>query len=240
MEKTNPHRVVSRRLHLSPIIKRILQLLSLVAVQTLLLFWSAGSFTWSAGWWYIGLYFAMLVAASVIMIPNRSEVIAERSKGNAGGKRWDLLITRLMAIPSLGLLIVAGLDERLGWTSPLPVWLRAFGGSLFLGGYAVVLWAMYSNQYFSQVVRIQTDRGHVAVAEGPYRFIRHPGYFGMLVSFFGIIFLLDSLFGLACFALYAVLIILRTSLEDRTLREELQGYFEYSRRIKYRLVPGLW
>jgi protein-S-isoprenylcysteine O-methyltransferase Ste14 len=224
----------------SPIFLRILQLLALVLLQAALLFVSAGTLGWSAGWWYIGLYVLMLAAASFVMIPNRREVIEERSKGAQGGKSWDALLTRLMIIPSLGLLVLAGLDQRWGWTPPLPVWVRLMGGLLFLLGYAVVLWAMYTNKFFSQAVRIQTERGHVAVTGGPYRIVRHPGYLGMTTSLLGAVFLLDCLYGLVCFLLYLVLIILRTRLEDRTLLAELPGYTEFAGRTKFRLIPGVW
>ncbi len=225
---------------MTPVLRRILQLLVLVAVQAILLFLSAGSYRWAAGWWYIGLYVAMLALASLVILPNRAEVVAERSKGTQGGKTWDLWITRLMSIPTLGLLILAGLDQRWSLTPSLPLWVRLFGGLCFVAGYAIVLWAMYTNQYFSQVVRIQTERGHAAVTDGPYRFIRHPGYLGMSMSMLGAVFLLDSIWGLVCFALYILLIVTRTALEDRALRAELPGYQEYAARTKYRLIPGLW
>jgi protein-S-isoprenylcysteine O-methyltransferase Ste14 len=217
-----------------------LQLLVLVALQAALLFGSAGTMRWSAGWWYIGLYLLMLAGASFVMIPNRREVIEERSKGTQGGKHWDYWLTKLMIIPSLGLLVLCGLDYRWSWTAPLPLWLRLTGGLLFLVGYAFVLWAMYTNKFFSQVVRIQTERGHAAVTDGPYRTIRHPGYLGMTLSLLGAVFLLDSLYGLACFLLYLVLIVARTTLEDRTLQAELPGYKDYATRTRYRLLPGIW
>jgi protein-S-isoprenylcysteine O-methyltransferase Ste14 len=225
---------------MSPILRRILQLLVLVLLQAALLFLSAGTVRWPAGWWYIGLYVLMLSCASFIMIPNRREVVEERSKGAQGGKRWDRWLTRLMIIPSLGLLVVCGLDYRWSWTPPLPLWLRLTGGLLFVAGYALVLWAMYTNKFFSQTVRIQTERGHAAVTNGPYRTIRHPGYLGMTVSMLGAVFLLDSLWGLACFLLYLALIVTRTALEDRALQAELPGYKEYATRTLYRLLPGIW
>lgn len=225
---------------MSPILARILQLLLLVIVQAILLFACAGSLRWQAGWWYIGLYLIMLVAASFVMIPRRREVVEERSRGVQGGKGWDLRITRLMGIPTLGLLALAGFDERFNLTPPMPIGIRTAGALLFIAGYLLVLWAMYVNAYFSQVVRIQTERGHHAVVDGPYRFIRHPGYLGMTTSLLGAVFLLDSMYGLACFVLYLVLIIVRTALEDRTLLAELPGYLEYAARTRYRLVPGLW
>lgn len=225
---------------MSPIFQRVLQLLLLILIQAFLLFGAAGTLYWPAAWWYLGLYVIMLVAASFVMIPHRREVVEERSKGIAGGKKWDLWITRLMAIPTLGLLIVAGLDERWSWTPPLPVWLRIVGGLLFIAGYLLVLWAMYTNQYFSQVVRIQKERDHRAVTDGPYRIIRHPGYLGMTTSLLGAVFLLDCLYGLLCFALYLALITLRTRLEDQTLQSELPGYREYCLVTRFRLVPGIW
>jgi protein-S-isoprenylcysteine O-methyltransferase Ste14 len=145
-----------------------------------------------------------------------------------------------MIITTLGLLVVCGLDYRFGWTPPFPLWLRFTGGLLFLAGYALVLWAMYSNMFFSQIVRIQTERGHAAVTVGPYRTIRHPGYLGMSLSLLGAVFILDSLWGLVCFVIYLALIVTRTSLEDRTLQAELNGYKEYSSRTRYRLLPGIW
>ena len=225
---------------MSPILLRILQLLVLVFLQAVLLFVSAGTLRWPAGWRYIGLYVLMLAGASILLIPNRREVIEERSKGVKGGKRWDYWLTQLMIIPSLGTLVVSGLDQRWNWTRPLPLWLPLIGGLLFLVGYALVLWAMVANKYFSQVVRIQSERGHVAVTAGPYRFIRHPGYLGMTTSLLGAVFLLGSLYGLVCFVVYLVLIFLRTALEDRTLLAELPGYPEYAKRTRFRLVPGLW
>src|SRR5574341_1226283 len=161
---------------MSPILQRVFQLLGLIVIQAALLFVCAGTLRWSAGWWYVSLYFLLPIFASLIMLPHRSEVVAERSRGTTGGKGWDLWVTRGIAVPSLGLLVLAGLDERWGWTAPFPLAVRVFGGVAFGLGYALVIWAMYANRFFSQVVRIQTERGHVAVTDGPYRYVRHPGY----------------------------------------------------------------
>ena len=225
---------------MSPVLKRVFQLLVLVLIQAALLFVSAGSLRWAAGWWYVGLYVVMLVLASFFLMPGHREVIEERSRGAKGGKSWDLWLTQLMIIPSLGLLVLAGLDQRWSLSLPLPAWLRLCGGLAFAAGYGMVVWAMYSNPYFSQVVRIQTERGHEAATGGPYRWVRHPGYLGMSTSMLGAVFLLDSPWGLACFAAYVALIVTRTALEDRTLRAELPGYTEYAARTRYRLLPGVW
>jgi protein-S-isoprenylcysteine O-methyltransferase Ste14 len=212
----------------------------MVIIQAVFLFVCAWDLRWQAGWWYISLYVLMLVIGSLVILPHRSEVIEERSKGAKGGKPWDLRLTRWMMVPSFGLLALAGFDQRWGWTAPLPLWARLLGVLLFILGYAAVLWAMYSNKYFSQVVRIQKERGHATVAEGPYRIVRHPGYLGMTTSMLGAVLILDSIYGLACFAFYLVLIITRTALEDRTLQAELPGYPEYATHTKFRLIPGVW
>ena len=174
------------------------------------------------------------------MLPHRKEVIEERSKGAAGGKTWDIWLTRIMSIPSLGLLIVAGLDQRFGWSPDFNLAFQMIGGVLFMLGYAVVVWAMYTNQFFSSVVRIQAERGHVAVTGGPYRFVRHPGYVGMMVSALGGVWLLRSTWTMIPYALYVAVVITRTALEDKTLRAELPGYVEYASRTRYRLLPGIW
>ncbi len=225
---------------MSPILLRILQLVVLVLLQAALLFGSAGDLRWSAGWWYIGLYVIMLVLASVLLIPGHKDVVEERSRGLKGGKGWDHLITQLMIIPTMGTLLVAGFDERWNWVGFMPPWLRILGGVLFTAGYALTLWAMFANPFFSQTVRIQSERGHKAVTGGPYHFVRHPGYLGMATSLLGAVFMLGSLWGFICFGFYIILIAMRTSLEDRTLQVELPGYRDYASLTRFRLIPGLW
>ncbi len=225
---------------MSPLMRRILQLLALVGVQGLCLLASAGTLAWPAAWWYLGLYVLLLMVGSVALVPHRREVIEERSRGSHGAKRWDLWITRLMGIPTLGLLIVAGLDRRWHWASALPAWAFLTGVVLFVAGYGLVLWAMYVNRFFSQVVRIQSERGQTTITTGPYRLVRHPGYLGMSTSMTGATLLLGSVYGFACLAVYLVLIVSRTRLEDRTLVEELPGYSAFAARTRFRLLPGVW
>lgn len=225
---------------MNPIFKRILQLLGLTAIQAILLCLSAWSLTWLEGWLYVGIYLLLIAAASLVMLPKRPEVVAERSKGTQGGKSWDLLLTRLMAIPSLGMLVVAGLDRRFGWRPEAGLPAQVLGGMLFILGYLVVLWAMYSNKFFSSVVRIQKERGHQAITNGPYHIVRHPGYVGMLISALGAVLLLNSTWALIAWALYGIVVVIRTTLEDKTLLAELVGYKEFALHTRYRLLPGIW
>lgn len=225
---------------MSPLVRRILQLFFLVILQAFLLFISSGKPGWGAGWWYLGLYTACLVLAGWVLLPAHQEVIQERSKGAAGAKAWDLWLTRLLSLTSLGILVVAGLDERFDWSADIGLVGRVVGIILFLAGFALVIWAMYANRYFAQVVRIQTERGHVAVTGGPYHTIRHPGYAGMLTSVIGCVLILESWWAFIPAALYALVVLIRTSLEDRTLQAELPGYADYARATRFRLFPGLW
>jgi protein-S-isoprenylcysteine O-methyltransferase Ste14 len=101
-------------------------------------------------------------------------------------------------------------------------------------------WAVAANRFFSSVVRIQRDRGHQVVDAGPYRYIRHPGYAGSMLNMVGVSFALGSRVALAAAVVVCLVLGVRTALEDRTLRNELDGYTDYARRVRFRLVPGVW
>lgn len=139
---------------MDPLVKRILQLIFLVFLQALLLFLSAGDLSWVSGWLYIGLYTGCLLVSSILLLPGHRDVIEERSRGTAGGKPWDILLTRLLAVTSLASLVVAGLHQRFRWGMIIsPLW-QAAGVVFFLLGFALVIWAMHANRFFSTVVRI--------------------------------------------------------------------------------------
>ena len=158
-----------------------------------------------------------------------------------GAKAWDKVLAPLMAL-SLGypLVIVAGLDHRYSWSSLFPLWLGLFGFILIFLGYAFAGWAFVENRFFSSVVRVQTDRGHVVCDSGPYRILRHPGYAGNVLALIGIVFALNSLWTLIPATVALLITLVRTGLEDRTLQEELPGYLDYARRVRYRLIPWVY
>ena len=138
------------------------------------------------------------------------------------------------------MMIVAGLDERFGWSPQISVTLRLVALAIMVLGYIVSTWAMAVNRYYSAVVRIQKDRGQTVVSDGPYRLVRHPSYATGIVASLMIPILLGSLWALIPCGLGVLLTIIRTALEDRTLLEELDGYKEYAARVRYRLLPGVW
>jgi protein-S-isoprenylcysteine O-methyltransferase Ste14 len=137
-------------------------------------------------------------------------------------------------------LIVAGLDARYGWTESLPLALHVLGILAFVVGFALFVWAMTANAHFATVARLRPEGEHAVCSSGPYRFVRHPGYSGAILQSLGTPLLLGSLWALIPGVLAALLLVLRTVLEDRMLRAELTGYAGYARRVRYRLLPAVW
>jgi protein-S-isoprenylcysteine O-methyltransferase Ste14 len=168
---------------------------------------------------------------------------ADRMKFGRGQQvaPWDRVLAPLMAFSVVyPLVIVAALDHRHGWTTPLPTWVNVVGLLLCALGYGFGTWALVENRFFSSTVRIQTDRGHQVCDSGPYRFVRHPGYAGTVLAVVGIPLALDTLWAFVAAGFALIVSVIRTALEDRTLMKELVGYREYARRVRYRLFPGLW
>jgi len=141
---------------------------------------------------------------------------------------------------SFPMVIVAGLDHRYGGSPAFPLWLNIFGFVLISLGYAFAAWALIENRFFSSVVRIQVDRGHVVCDSGPYRIVRHPGYAGNILPLLGIVLALSSMWTLIPAAVALIIAVIRTVLEDQTLQDELPGYRDYVRRVRYRLIPGIF
>jgi protein-S-isoprenylcysteine O-methyltransferase Ste14 len=175
-----------------------------------------------------------------MMLRYSPETIAERAR--VGGMRgWDKLIGGLWAVMYfLLVLLVAGLDARFGWSRPVALALQLAGTVASMLGFALFSWAMVSNAYFSTIVRIQKERGHAVCTTGPYRFVRHPGYVGAILQSLGLPLMLGSLWSLIPGGVAGLLIVARTVLEEWTLLDELDGYQEYARQVRYRLLPGLW
>lgn len=209
-------------------------------LQAAVLFMASGRPDWAWAWAYLIVYAALVVAGALLLLPAGSGLIAERSRGTEGGKSWDRALSRLLTLCWLSILAVAGLDERLGSTAGIGTAAQAGSLGVTVLGYGLFLWAMRSNRFFSTTVRIQADRGHVVEAGGPYGLVRHPGYAGMIVLCLATALALGSTLALVPAALSAALFIVRTKLEDDTLLEELAGYRDYAKKVRYRLVPGVW
>ena len=168
-------------------------------------------------------------------------LVRERFRPGPGQPGWDRWLLRASGPFVVAGLAVAALDAgRWGLTDSVPGLLRVLGLAGLAAGMAVMSWAMRANTWFSKVVRIQSDRGHRVVREGPYRFVRHPGYTGWIVLWNSFHLALGSWLGLAVGLGASAVIVLRTVLEDRYLLRNLPGYDAYAREVRSRLVPGIW
>jgi protein-S-isoprenylcysteine O-methyltransferase Ste14 len=196
---------------------------------------------WWPAWAALAVMAVWIAATAVIVWHYNPDLLAERLGPRRGQKQWDAAIVALMGLVTLAQYILAGLDQRNGWTGGLPVILQLGALALCALGYdGLFVWATFANPFFSRIVRIQTERDHAVVTDGPYRWVRHPAYAGAIAYQLAVPFLLASWAALIASALGAVLLIVRTALEDRALRAGLVGYAGYARHVRYRLLPGVW
>ncbi len=217
----------------------------LVAVAMTLLFisiwfWLAGGLNWFRGWAFIGLLIVGQTLSTVYIGRKDPELLRRRAQIGQGTKTWDLVLLTIFGLTYLAILIVAALDAQHNW-SKMTLWLWLIGAGLHVFFVVVITWAMAVNTHFEKTVRIQSDRHHRVIESGPYRIVRHPGYIAIIL---GLILatplLLGSWWAFIPAILAMVCLIIRTILEDRTLRQELSGYEAYTKKVPYRLLPGFW
>jgi protein-S-isoprenylcysteine O-methyltransferase Ste14 len=206
------------------------------AAMAAILFAFAGRWDLPMVWAYAGVIGALMVTGMALIDPG---LLKERLRSGARKEtRWSLFGLKLVAWAHL---IVAALDVgRLHWSDSVPLGLQVAGLVGFAVGYGVVIWAMIVNRFFSAVIRHQDDRGHYVITTGPYRYVRHPGYVGIIVGILCSGLALGSWLSLVPAGVFVLLILRRTLIEDRFLREHLDGYADYGGRVPYRLIPGLW
>jgi|SRR5579871_783569 len=208
-----------------------------LAITAACLFGSAGRLDWLNAWILLGLSFVTGVAFTA----GRSPELAAERRNIQAGKNWDKVIVGItVLLGPMAIWITAGLDERFHWSSRMPFWASAVGVVVAVLAGALIAWAIRSNEFFSSVVRVQKERGHTVVASGPYRFVRHPGYAGMSLFILATPLILGSYRAFAPAAATAAVIVLRTVLEDRTLQQELDGYTDYMRKVRCKLLPHIW
>jgi len=223
------------------VVKRLVQLGVYVIITSLILFGTAGTINWFGAWAYLAVYLGMIAVNAAFILPRNPELIAERAEAKENVKGWDRILVPLIVYGCfVGGYVVAGLDKRFGWTGEVPAWVIALGLVFVAAAYALTCWAMITNSFFAAYVRIQDDGGHHVITTGPYAYIRHPAYAAGNVAFLGFPMLLGTYYAFIPAVLGAVLTIVRTALEDRTLQAELPGYKEYAGRVHYRLLPGIW
>lgn len=221
-------------------IKGLVREAARLVIQGLIIFLCAGRMDWLRGWIYLGLALSVQTLTIVFLALKDPQLINRRARVQKGTKGFDLLLLSLIFPLSYLALAVSSLDGgRYGWSEPGLLSLYSAGAAFVLGG-ALLAWAMGVNTHFEATIRIQEDQGHQVCASGPYAQVRHPGYLGWLLVLLSTPLILGSWWGLIPAGLASGLIVVRTALEDRTLKLELDGYKDYSLKVKYRLLPFLW
>jgi len=200
----------------------------------------AGRIDYWEGWVY-NLLNLLILGLTYVTLSDRGDLIQERLKPGKGMKRWDKIYYIVSSPTYIIAIAVASLDAgRFRWEPQVPLIIVILSILIYCTGHLGTLWAKRTNRFFSSVVRIQTDRGQTVCKDGPYRFVRHPGYVGGLLVGVATPLVLGSFWALIPATVGAVLLVMRTYLEDETLRKELPGYLEYTREVRYRLLPRIW
>jgi len=205
------------------------------------LFIGAGTWNWDWAWGYTILTAIGWLVLSAVLVRENPGLLNERGKRTrdlTGTKAWDWQIMGIYAALLILLPLVAGLDYRYQWSAPTSVIFKVLGVVIYTFSFVPLTWSMVVNRFFSGTVRIQPD--HSVTAQGPYRYVRHPGYVGVILQFVAVPLTLGTLVAWIPALAGVILYFVRTSLEDRTLQAELPGYAEFARRTKYRLIPGVW
>ncbi len=187
---------------------------------------------------FFGLYVVFMLAHLVYVGRVNPEVLTNRVP-RKGTEPWDWVWLAVFILALVAILVVAGRDIRMGWAL-LPPWVWPIGLVLYVLGGGLYLRAMAENPFFEKTVRIQSERGHHVIDTGPYRAVRHPGYVGLVAWVLSFPLLLTSAWALLPTGVAIVSLVVRTSLEDRTLRKKLPGYDDYAARVRSRLIPGVW
>jgi len=228
--------VKKERLGIRLILKSVLFFVIFIAVTFIL----AGRIDYWSGWIFNGLGIFFLILTYILLLDNK-DLMKERLKPGKGMKKWDKIYYAASTPIFFIMFIVSVLDAgRFNWGPQVPLGVVILGILLYSIGQMIVLWAKRTNKFFSSVVRIQSDRGQKVCKDGPYRFVRHPGYVGGILFSIATPIVLGSFLGLAPLPMIIILVFIRTYLEDKTLQKELPGYLDYMKEVRYRLLPGIW
>jgi protein-S-isoprenylcysteine O-methyltransferase Ste14 len=213
-----------------------------LAIMLVLLFVPAGTLAWPAGWI---LLVEFSIASTLItrwLLRHNPALLEERMKPliQREQKPWDkILMTAFLCLWCAWFVVMALDAVRFDW-SHVPLWLQALGAIAIAVSMYIMHLIMRTNSFAVPVVKIQAERGHRVISDGPYAIVRHPMYGGTLLLIAGIPLLLGSWLGLALAPVIILLFAIRAVLEERTLMAELPGYADYAARVRYRLVPFIW
>jgi protein-S-isoprenylcysteine O-methyltransferase Ste14 len=221
-------------------IKTFFQSLTIFAWWLISLFGSAGQLKWNRGWICTVLYLGGICTSRAVLKNLNPGLLEQREKAiRKDTKPFDKIFLRVFLSLTIIQPVIAGLDARFTST-PMPFWTVYPGIAQFIASATLITWVLVKNPHAESSVRIQNDRAHTVVVSGPYRFVRHPMYVGLIQLHQAMALILGSMWTMALAGLITILFLWRTALEDQTLRHELPGYEEYTTVTRYRLMPGIW
>lgn len=220
----------------------VIQLLFFVVVIPFLPLLISRRWEWWEAWMYAIIYILGFVISRALAAHRHPDLLAERARfmQHENAKLWDKWLAPLVGLGGGLIPLVAGLDTLFGWSLRFSLPVKILALAVILAGYAIGSYALIENRFFSGMVRIQTERGHHIVSSGPYSWLRHPGYAGAILTYLATPIFLDSGWAFLPATLFTILLVIRTALEDRVLQAELIGYRDYTTRVHYRLLPGVW
>ncbi len=220
----------------------VVRIVGMFAVFACALFIPAGTVAWPAGWVFLTLFFGFTIAISAWLVRNNPGLLTERMTGlrKTDREAWDRVLLLVTGIAFFAWLVLISLDAaRFHW-SLMPTWLQVVGTLLLLTSFYIFFLTFSENSYLSPAVRVQVERGQTVISTGPYRYVRHPMYAAFLLYIFGTSFLLGSCYGLVGALVLVAALARRAVLEERTLREKLEGYDAYMHSVGYRFIPHVW
>ena len=219
----------------------VLTLLFIVVIPFLPLLISR-QWDWWEAWVYATIGILGFAISRVLAARRNPDLLAERARflQLEDAKPWDKILSPLVGLGGGLIPLLAGLDALYDWSPPFDLSVKIPALVIILTGYGLASYALIENRFFSGMVRIQTDRGHQVVTSGPYRWMRHPGYAGALLTYLATPFFLDSRWTFLPVTFIMIVLVIRTRLEDKVLQDELTGYRDYAERVRYRLLPGVW
>jgi protein-S-isoprenylcysteine O-methyltransferase Ste14 len=239
MNDPREHIRPSPKLHASGYI-RMVTVTVFLAGEAAVFFLAAGRLDIPRAWLYFALNVLQLAVNFVLFMKKSPEIINQRGKVGPGIRLFDKILMSLYTPMPFVIFLVAGLDVGRNGGPRLGISSLVLGLALLIGSAVLVAWAMVSNPYFETTVRIQDERGHRVAMDGPYRYVRHPGYVGFILTWLAPPLVIGSAYALIPAAVITVIIVLRTHFEDTILRRELEGYADYAQKTRYRLLPPVW
>ena len=217
--------------------------LTTVVIFPAVILFASGSWLWIEGWLFSLWFDAMVLSSMIYLYLKDPALLAERSKmpGSDNQKNWDKYFLTASYIMAIVWFILMPLDaKRFGWSPPFPLWVKILGGIALLPSLYLIFRATVENTFLSTMVRVQTDRKQSVISTGVYGFVRHPLYLGCVLMVLGAPMLLGSMYGLGIGVIAVISLMGRILGEEKMLANELEGYDDYKKNVKYRLIPYVW